>query len=82
MADYAVGKGYIETAELENMDKEKAMDAAGFEALSWGMNSRVRAGRAREHLGWEAKECSLEEEVGRIIEGEKNRLRKAAKEKK
>jgi len=77
MADYADSKGYIETKDLEDMDKKKAMDAAGFEALSWGMNSRVRAGRAKEQLGYEARECTLEEEVPRIIEDERKRLQKA-----
>jgi len=81
MADYALSKGYIETKELEDMDKKMAMDAAGFEALSWGMNSRVRANRAQEQLGFEVRECTLEEEVPRIIEDERKRLQKADDEK-
>jgi hypothetical protein len=52
------------------MSVEEAKEAAGFEALSWGLNSRGLAKRARKFLGWAPKGRSLEDEVPFIVDQE------------
>ncbi|KXT09088.1 hypothetical protein AC579_5295 [Pseudocercospora musae] len=61
---------------VESLSKQEAWETADFQALSWGLNSMGKAERARKVLGWEPKECSLEEEVPRIIEGERELMGK------
>lgn len=70
----AAAKGYIPTSDTEAMDPAKAKKLAGFEALSWGLNSRGKAVRARKHLGWSPHERSIEDEVPTIVESEYERL--------
>ncbi|KAH8425399.1 uncharacterized protein LDX57_003152 [Aspergillus melleus] len=53
---------------------EAVKSPAGFEAASWGWNSRGRAVRARKTLGWQPKERTLEDEVPDIIHAEAARL--------
>lgn len=72
----AAEKGYVEGKPKEgSLDKDEAIKQAGFEAVSWGLNSRGRAERAKKFLGWRAEQCSIEEEVPRILEEERERLR-------
>ena len=52
------------------MSSDEASKAAGFEALSWGMNSKGYAKRARKYLGWKPKGRSLKEEIPEIVDGE------------
>jgi nucleoside-diphosphate-sugar epimerase len=58
----------------ESLGKEKALEQAGFEALSWGLNSRGKAERARRLLGWKPYRPSLEDEIETILKEEKSRL--------
>jgi nucleoside-diphosphate-sugar epimerase len=58
----------------QNLAKDKALEQAGFEAISWGLNSRGKAERARKLLGWKPYRPSLEDEVGEILKDEKNRV--------
>ncbi|KAE8373960.1 hypothetical protein BDV26DRAFT_54216 [Aspergillus bertholletiae] len=53
---------------------EALRSPAGFEAASWGYNSRGSALRARNILGWRPQERSLEAEVPEIIRSEAARL--------
>ncbi|BCR89563.1 uncharacterized protein ACHE_50761A [Aspergillus chevalieri] len=53
---------------------EAVKSPAGFEAASWGWNSRGKALRGNKVLGWKAQERSLEDEVPEIIRSEAARL--------
>ncbi|KAI7214049.1 NAD(P)-binding protein [Hortaea werneckii] len=70
----AVDLGYLKSADVRALGKDQALDQAGFEAVSWGLNSRARAERANKVLGWKASRNSLEEEVKTIVKSEQERL--------
>lgn len=66
-------QGFIEGADAEIRElsfDEAVKSPAGFEAASWGMNSRGVAVRARKVLGWKPQEKSLEDEVPTIVRSE------------
>lgn len=70
-------KGLVkEGAKLEEykLDKQEAIEIAGFEALSWGLNAITKAQRLEKFLGWKPQHPSLEDEVPDIIEAEAKRL--------
>ncbi|KAJ5528237.1 hypothetical protein N7513_012396 [Penicillium frequentans] len=69
-ADVAAKLGYLPEAKAESIDLENAKKYAGFESLSWGMNSRGRARRARELLGWKPSRPSLVAELPAIVQSE------------
>lgn len=73
-AEAAATLGLIPKAKAERIDLESAKQYAGFESLSWGMNSRGRALRARKVLGWNPSSPSLLSELPQIIQSEKQRL--------
>lgn len=56
--------------ETEPMDKDEAWEVADFQALSWGLNSKGKARRAKEILGWKPSAPSLSDELSDIIESE------------
>ena len=60
--------------EESGLDKDKAVEQAGFEAVSWGFNSRGKAERARKVVGWEPRGKSIEDCVEEILKDEKSRL--------
>jgi hypothetical protein len=62
--------------EEKEMGKDKAIEQAGFEAVSWGFNSRGKAQRAAEKLGWKAQGKGIEDSVEEILKDEKARLDK------
>jgi nucleoside-diphosphate-sugar epimerase len=62
--------------EEKSLGKDKAVDQAGFEAVSWGFNSRGKAERAKKLVGWEPKSPSIEDTVDEILKDEKSRLDK------
>jgi nucleoside-diphosphate-sugar epimerase len=71
----AASKGYIAADPKEKqLDKDQALEVAGFEAVSWGWNSRGKARRLRKELGWEPREKSIEDELEQIMEAERSRL--------
>jgi nucleoside-diphosphate-sugar epimerase len=72
-------KGYAKNLEKKTLSREAALDQAGFEAVSWGMNSRGKALRAEKVLGWKPTAPSLEKSVPEIVEDEYQRLQKAKK---
>ncbi|KAI5270740.1 NAD(P)-binding protein [Aureobasidium subglaciale] len=74
MAKEALERGYIQDPQHELLSKDAALEQAGFEAVSWGLNSRARARRARKYLDWKADRPSLEEAVPEIIRQEHDRL--------
>lgn len=76
MANSAAQLGYIPSPAVENLEIEEAKKYAGFEAVSWGLNSRGRARRARNLLGWKPSRPSLEAEVPNILKDEWERAQK------
>jgi nucleoside-diphosphate-sugar epimerase len=70
MGETAYQKGYIKEKGVKLMSTEEAKEAAGFEALSWGLNSKGIAKRAKQYLGWKPRGRSLENEIPYIIDGE------------
>ncbi|KAL5357313.1 hypothetical protein BJX96DRAFT_181576 [Aspergillus floccosus] len=76
MAQRATELGYIPQPVAEPINLDDAKKYAGFESLSWGMNSRGRARRARNLLGWKPHRPSLEAEVPAILKDEWERLQK------
>jgi nucleoside-diphosphate-sugar epimerase len=73
----ALKAGYISSAEVQPMSAKEAKDAAGLTALSWGLNSKGYAKRARKYLGWKPKGRNLDTEIPDIVESEAKRLGKA-----
>jgi nucleoside-diphosphate-sugar epimerase len=80
MANKAAELGYISSTEPPkeySMEKDEALEIAGFEAITWGLNSRGKAERARRYLGWQPHRPSLEESAEEILEDESKRLSKS-----
>ncbi|KAL1610333.1 hypothetical protein SLS60_001999 [Paraconiothyrium brasiliense] len=77
IAESAKRQGYIQIAETEALDKATANKVAGFESISWGLNSRGEARRLKKLLRWKPQECSIEEEVDTIVKNEWERLQKS-----
>lgn len=78
----AIGKkahelGYISKPEEKQVNRKDATAVAGFESVSWGLNSRGKAERLRKYLGWTPVEKSIEDEIPHIIEAEHKRLENA-----
>lgn len=73
-ADAAAKLGLMSEAKAEPIDLDSAKQYAGFESLSWGMNSRGQALRARKILGWNPSCPSLLEELPQIVQSEWQRL--------
>ena len=74
IAREAVKLGYISEPKEDALSKDEALKHAGFEAVSWGMNSRGKAERARKYLGWKPSRPSLEYEVPKILKEERYRV--------
>lgn len=62
--------------DKKGLSKDKALEQAGFEAVSWGFNSRGKAERARKVLGWKPVRGSIEEEAPAFVKEEKERIEK------
>jgi hypothetical protein len=75
-AEVAAKLGYIPEGKAEPIDLESAKEYAGFESVSWGLNSRGRARRAREVLGCKPSRPSLLAELPKIVRSEWERLQK------
>ncbi|OAG08055.1 NAD(P)-binding protein [Paraphaeosphaeria sporulosa] len=76
IAESAKKQGFIQSAETEALDEETAKKVAGFESISWGLNSRGEARRLKKLLGWKPVERSIEDEVDTIVQNEHDRLQK------
>ncbi|KAL1621156.1 hypothetical protein SLS54_005651 [Diplodia seriata] len=77
IAAEAVKAGYIPAPETFSLNKDEAWKLAEFQALSWGLNSRGKARRAKKFLGWSPKAPSLEQELPGIVKSEYEQLQKA-----
>lgn len=77
MGKKAVELGYLEgDLEEKKLEKDKAIEQAGFEAVSWGFNSRGKAERAKKLLGWQPSAPGIEETIEEILKDEKSRIEK------
>ncbi|RAK76355.1 NAD(P)-binding protein [Aspergillus fijiensis CBS 313.89] len=76
IAKYAAELGLIGQSRAEQISLEEGKKFAGFESLSWGLNSRGRARRAAKVLGWTPSRPSLEATLPEILEDEQRRLLK------
>ncbi|KAI4594576.1 hypothetical protein KJ359_007664 [Pestalotiopsis sp. 9143b] len=77
MAKKAHELGYLKEAPKDlSLSKDEALEFAGFEAVSWGLNSRGKAERLAKTLGWKPHRPSIEDEIPRILESEKALLEK------
>lgn len=62
--------------EESSLGKDKAVEQAGFEAVSWGFNSRGKAERAKKVVGWKPSGRGIEDYVDEILKDEKSRIDK------
>lgn len=77
MGKKAVELGYLKgDLEEKKLEKDKAIEQAGFEAVSWGFNSRGKAERAKKLLGWQPSAPGIEETIEEILKDEKSRIEK------
>ncbi|KAI4628990.1 hypothetical protein J4E83_003545 [Alternaria metachromatica] len=78
MGKKATELGLVSKKEMkeQQLGKDKAIEQAGFEAVSWGFNSRGKAERAKKLVGWQPKGPSIEDTVEEILKDEKERLEK------
>lgn len=74
VGETAFKKGYIKEKDVKSLDPDEAWKLAGFEAASWGLNSKGHAKRARKFLGWKPKARSLNDEIPYIIDSEAKAL--------
>lgn len=77
MAHEAEQQGLVKDAKTIALSKDAALSQAGFEAVSWGLNSRAKAERARKFLGWKPYRPTLERTVPEIIRQEFELLSKS-----
>ncbi|KAF5964682.1 nucleoside diphosphate sugar epimerase [Fusarium coicis] len=77
IAKEAKKQGVIDSDETKVLDVDEAQKKLGFQALSWGLNSRGEAKRARKYLGWKPVGESLEEWIPESVQIEAKRLNKA-----
>ncbi|KAH7309839.1 hypothetical protein B0I35DRAFT_397995 [Stachybotrys elegans] len=73
-AKEAAIKGYLPKYEARNITSEEAEEIAGFQALSWGLNSKGKALRARKYLDWKPLCKSLDKEMTHMVDFEAERL--------
>ena len=74
IAKQAQDMGFISNPKEGSLNKDEAIKQAGFEAVSWGLNSRGKAERARKFLGWKPTRPSIEDEIPNILTEERERL--------
>ncbi len=70
VGEAAFQKGYIKEKGAKSMNMEEMRKIAGWEAASWGLNSKGSAKRARKYLGWKPKGRSLKDEIPDIVDSE------------
>lgn len=76
IAKVAADKGYIENKDVKDMSPEEGEQLYGFQALTWGLNSKGFAKRARKYLGWKPKGRNLVDELPFIVDSEAQSLGK------
>ncbi|KAF4461042.1 hypothetical protein FALBO_12157 [Fusarium albosuccineum] len=79
VAEEAHKQGFIDHADTKKLAVDEAKEKLGFQALSWGLNSKGKAERARKYLGWIPSSPSLESVIPEMVRIEAARLGLAAK---
>ena len=74
VATEAHKQGWITTDEVKSISAEEAGELTKFGWAIWGCNSRSRAKRAREILGWKPTGPSLKDEIKATVEVEARSL--------
>lgn len=74
IGEVAFQKGYIKTKEVKIVTADEAKEIGGGGALTWGLNSKGYAKRARKFLGWTPKGKSLKDEIPDIVDLEASSL--------
>ena len=74
IAHHAEQKGFASNLQKAELSKDAAFEQAGFQAVSWGLNSRAKAVRAGRTLGWKPTAPSLEDTLPEIVQQEHDRL--------
>lgn len=74
IAKEAAKQGWVESEEVKRYDGEEAGKLTPWGQALWGANSRAKAIRARELLGWTPKGHSLMEEIPGVVKMEAERL--------
>ena len=62
--------------EKASLSREKAIQQADFQAVSWGLNSQGKGERAQKVLGWTPKGQGFYEEIPKLLKEEAERLGK------
>ena len=70
VGEAAFTKGYIKTKEVKMISIEEAQEVGGGGAITWGVNSKGYAKRARKYLGWTPKGKSLSDFIPDIVDSE------------
>lgn len=74
IAKIAAEKGFIQSAEIDSLPAAEVNKLMTAGAFLTGTNSRAKAVRARELLGWKPKEKKLEDFLTQIVESEAKSL--------
>jgi nucleoside-diphosphate-sugar epimerase len=74
IAKIALDKGFIAERDVDSVTASEAEKLIQAGSYLWGTNSRCKAVRAREVLGWEPKEKGLMEMLPEIVEGVAKKL--------
>ena len=67
----AADLGYLQSCETTAFTNAQALETAGFEAVSWGLNSRARGVRASKVLGWKPQNDGIFDELNTIVKAER-----------
>lgn len=78
ITNIAYSKGLIKSAEVTIFSAEETEEVQPFGSRIWGQNSRCKAIRAKNLLGWAPSGNSLAEELPTAVEYEAQRLATAA----
>lgn len=70
VAEEAKRQGHVEDAQVKSLSAEEIDSHLDFGSLFYGTDSRCKAIRAREVLGWQPREASIEDEVARAVRDE------------
>lgn len=69
-----VKQGFMAEAKVEVTTLEKVTNQGIFAGVSWGLNSKGFASRARKNLGWEPTRRSIKDAIPETVSSEAKRL--------
>lgn len=74
VADEMVKQGFMAEPKVEVTTLENTRGQGVSSSLTWGINSKSFASRARKNLGWEPTRGSLKDAIPEIVSSEAKRL--------